>query len=391
MTREVVVVDVLRTAFTRAIKGNFRNTRPDTMAAEVIKALMERNPEVDPATIEDLIVGIAMPEAEQGMNAARLIGLLAGLPEEVPALTVNRFCSSGAQTMGQAADRIAVGAIDVAIAGGVETMTMIPMGGNKVSASPELMDVNPEAYTPMGTTAENVAQRFDVARADQDAFALESHERSAKAREAGVFAEEIIPVTTTVQTPGGPKEVVVDQDECIRPGGSLEKLAKLRPVFNPKGSVTAANASPLTDGAALGILMSKEAADAAGAKQLGYFRNYVVAGVAPDIMGIGPVPAIQKLLKKTGLSLEDIDAIELNEAFASQSLYCIRELGLDTDKVNPNGGAISIGHPLGATGARQVGTLLRHLRRTGGKYGIVSMCIGGGMGFACLVEAIPAD
>jgi acetyl-CoA acyltransferase len=387
MTRKVAIVDVLRTAFGRAHKGGLRNTRPDTMAAEVIKALMERHPEVKAEDVDDLIVGIAMPEAEQGMNAARLIGLLAGLPHTVPAMTVNRFCSSGSQTMGLAADRIALGASDVILAGGVETMTMIPMGGNKVSANPELMSCNPEAYSPMGTTAENVAAKFEVSRADQDAFAVESHRRATEAREKGIFAEEIVAIKTHVVGPNGPKEITVEHDECIRPGSTVEGLGKLRPAFNPKGSVTAGNASPLTDGAALGILMGADKAEELGIEPLGYFHAWTSAGVPPEIMGIGPVPAIRKLLEKTGMTIDQIDAIELNEAFASQAVYCVRELGLDPEKVNPNGGAIAIGHPLGATGARQVGTLLRHLKRTGGKYGIVAMCIGGGMGFACLVEA----
>jgi acetyl-CoA acyltransferase len=389
MAREVVVLDVLRTPFTRGVKGLFRNTRPDTLAAEVVKALLARYPQLTPSEIDDVIVGIAMPEAEQGMNAARLIGLLAGLPAEVPAMTVNRFCSSGSQTFGLAADRIALGYSDLALAGGTESMSMIPMGGNKVSASPELMESCPEAYTPMGTTAENVATRFEVARADQDAFALRSHQRALAAQAAGYLGEEIIPISTTVLEAGGPQAITVDKDECPRADTTLDGLSKLRPAFNPKGSVTAGNSSPLTDGAAMGLLASAEKAEALGIKPLGTFHAWAVAGVAPDIMGIGPVPAVRKLLAKTGLSLKDIDVIELNEAFAAQGLYCMRELGLDPDKVNPNGGAIAIGHPLGATGARQIGAALRHLRRTGGRYGIVTMCIGGGMGFACLVEAKP--
>jgi acetyl-CoA acyltransferase len=357
------------------------------LAAEVIKALLERVPELDPLKVEDVVMGCAMPEGEQGMNVGRLAALLAGLSHEVPAMTVNRFCSSGAQTIGIAADRIANGGIDVAIAGGTETMSMIPMGGNKVSANPELMQSCPEAYISMGATAELVAQRFEISREDQDAFANESHRRAVEAWEKGIFENEVIAVETTVQTPGGPKKVTVTRDECPRPQTTLEGLAKLRPVFDPKGSVTAGNASPLTDGASVALLMDKETADGLGVKTLGRFVTYAVVGVPPEIMGIGPVPAIRKLLEKTGLSVEDIDAVELNEAFASQAVYCVRELGFDPAKVNPNGGAIAIGHPLGTTGARQVGTLLRHLKRTGGRYGIVSMCIGGGMGFAALVEA----
>ena len=387
MTREVVIAQALRTPFGRAIKGSFRNTRPDTLAAVVIKALLERLPSLDPATVEDLVVGCAMPEAEQGMNVARLIGLMSGLPVEVPAMTVNRFCCSGSQTMGMVADRIALGGYDIAIAGGTETMSMIPMGGNKVSVNPALMATFPEAYTPMGTTAEIVARRFEISRADQDAFAAESHRRATVAYEKHLLDDEIVPVTTTVMGEGGPTEVTVTRDECIRPDTTAAGLARLRPAFDPTGSVTAGNASPLTDGAAFGVLMSKEKADELGIAPLGYFRAWVVVGVPPDIMGTGPVPAVRALLKKTGLGIDDIDVFELNEAFASQSLYCVRELGLDPAKVNPNGGAIALGHPLGATGARQVATILRQLQRTGGKRGIVTMCIGGGMGFACLVEA----
>jgi acetyl-CoA acyltransferase len=342
---------------------------------------------LDPSKVEDLVLGCAMPEAEQGMNVARLVGLMAGLPVEVPAMTVNRFCCSGSQTMGLVADRIALGGYDIAIAGGTETMSMIPMGGNKVSVNPDLMEKFPEAYTPMGTTAEIVARQFNVSREEQDAFAAESHRRAVAAIEQGFFTDEIVPVTTTVVGPDGPEEVTVSRDECVRPNTSVEGLARLRPAFDPTGSVTAGNASPLTDGAALGVLMSKEKAAELGIDPLGYFRSWVVVGVPPDIMGTGPVPAVRALLKKTGLSVADIDVFELNEAFASQSVYCVRELGLDPAKVNPNGGAIALGHPLGATGARQVATILRQLERSGGKRGIVTMCIGGGMGFACLVEA----
>ncbi len=387
MTREVVIVEALRTPFTRGIKGAFKDTRPDTLAAEVIKALLARAPQLDPAMIEDVVLGCAMPEGEQGMNVARLAGLLAGLPHTVPGMTVNRFCSSGSQTIGLVADRIAVGGIDVAIAGGTESMSMIPMGGNKISANPELMASNPEAYISMGATAELVAQRFEISRADQDAFACESHRRASAAWEAGTLAEEVVAVTTRVQTPEGPRQVTVSRDEGPRPDTTIEALSALRPVFDPTGSVTAGNASPLTDGAAAALMMDKETCERLGLSPLGYFRTYVVVGVPPEIMGVGPVPAIRKLLEKAGLTLADSDAVELNEAVASQSLHCIRELGLDPAKVNPNGGAIALGHPLGTTGARQVATLLRHLRRTGGRYGVVSMCIGGGMGFAALVEA----
>ena len=392
MTREVVVVEALRTPFTRAIKGSFKDTRPDTLAAEVIKAILLRVPELDPSRIEDVVMGCAMPEGEQGMNVGRLAALLAGLPHEVPAMTVNRFCSSGSQTIGIVADRIATGGIDIALAGGTESMSMIPMGGNKISANPELMAQRPEAYIGMGATAELVAQRFEISRADQDAFAYESHRRAVEAWEKGILAEEVIAVTTSLHTPTGPREITVTRDEGPRPDTSVEGLAKLRPAFDPvKGTVTAGNASPLTDGAAVALLMDRDTAESMGLSTLGRFVTYAVVGVPPEIMGIGPVPAIRRLLEKTGLGIDEIDAVELNEAFASQSLYCVRELGLDPARVNPNGGAIAIGHPLGTTGARQVATLLRHLRRTGGRYGIVSMCIGGGMGFAALLEVPPTS
>ncbi|MBH24421.1 MAG: acetyl-CoA C-acyltransferase [Myxococcales bacterium] len=387
MTHEVVIVDAIRTAFTRAHKGSFRNTRPDTLGAEVIKAIMERNPGVDPAEIEDVVMGCAMPEAEQGMNVARISSLMAGLPASVPGMTVNRFCSSGVQTIAIAADRIANGGIDAALAGGTETMSLIPMGGNKPSANPQLMVDYPETYTPMGTTAENVAARFEVSREDQDAFAAESQRRAIEAWEKNLFADEIVPVETVVYGDGGAQEITVTRDECPRPGTTVDKLAKLRPAFNPKGTVTAGNASPLTDGASVALVTSKEFAEAHDLEPLGYFRTYAVAGVDPDIMGTGPVPAVRKLLEKANLTVEDIDVVELNEAFASQALYCIRELGLDPAKVNPNGGAIALGHPLGTTGARLVATALRQLKRTGGRYAIVTMCIGGGMGFAALLEA----
>jgi acetyl-CoA acyltransferase len=385
MTREVVIVDAVRTAFGRAIKGSFRDTRPDTLVAEAIKAVLART-KIDPALVEDVVLGCAFPEGEQGMNVARVASVLAGLPVETSAMTINRFCSSGVQSIAMAADRIAVGGIDVAIAGGTESMSMIPMGGNKVAASPDAMRDFPLVYTGMGTTAEIVAKRFDISRVDQDAFAIESHRRAIEGWEKRVFEDEIIPITTMVYGPNGGEQITVVRDECPRPGGTPAAMAKLRPAFDPEGSVTAGNASPLTDGAGAALVMAKETAGKLGLKPMAYFRDYTVAGVPPEIMGIGPVPAIRKLLTRTGLSVKDIDVIELNEAFAAQSLYCVRELGLDPAKVNPNGGAIAIGHPLGATGTRLVATAVRQLARTGGKYAIVSMCIGGGMGFACLLE-----
>ena len=388
-TREVVIVSYARTPFTRAHKGALKNTRPDTMAAHVIKAALERAPGVDPASVEDIILGCAMPEGEQGMNVARVAGVLAGLPDSVPALTVNRFCSSGVQTISQAAERIMVGAIDVAIAGGTESMTMVPMGGNKVSANPLVMDQHPEVYTPMGTTAENVAAKFDVNRQDQDAFALKSHQKAAAAWESGFLAGEVAPMPTfVINELGKPVEIVADRDDGPRADSTLEALSKLRPAFNPKGSVTAGNASPLTDGAAAVVLMSKEKADELGLTPMGYYRGFQVAGVPPEIMGIGPVPAIRKLLAKHNLTIDDIDLFEINEAFSAQALYCARELGVPEEKLNIHGGAIALGHPLGVSGARMAGTLLRSLEKTGGRYGIVSMCIGGGMGAAALFERV---
>ena len=387
--REVVIVSYARTAFGRAPKGSLRNTRPDTMGAHVIKAALERAPGVKPEEIEDVIFGCAMPEASQGMNVARVATLMAGLPDTVPAVTVNRFCSSGLQTIAQAAERIMVGAIDIAIAGGTETMSLVPMGGFNPSANPDAMIENPEIYTPMGTTAENVAKKFEVSREDQDAFALSSHKKAIAAWESGFLAGEVVPIEAeVVDGPGSAKTITVDKDENPRATTSAEVLGKLRPVFNPKGTVTAGNASPLTDGAAAVVLMTKEEADKRGLKILGYYRGFQVAGVPPEIMGIGPVPAIRKLLAKHDLSVEDIDLFEINEAFAAQAVYCQRELGVPDEKLNIHGGAIAIGHPLGVSGTRMAGTLLRSLEKTGGRYGVVSMCIGGGMGAAGLFEFV---
>lgn len=387
MTRDVVVVEALRSPFTRAIKGSFKDTRPDNLAAEVIKAVMAQVPDLDPTKIEDLVLGCAMPEGPQGLNVARLAGLLAGLPHDVPGMTINRFCSSGSQSVAIVADRIATGGIDAALAGGTESMSMVPMGGNTPSASPELMQLAPEAYISMGATAENVARQFEIDRETQDKFALESHRRAVEGWEKGKLSDEVVAITTTLQTASGPKEITVSRDEGPRAGSTYEALARLRPVFDPTGTITAGNASPLTDGAAIVLLTDKDTAESLEKTPLGYFRTYATAGVDPAIMGIGPVPAIRKLMDKSGLKIEDIDVFEINEAFASQAAYCVSELGIDPAKVNPNGGAIAIGHPLGVTGARQIATILRELKRTGGRYGVVSMCIGGGMGFACLVEA----
>lgn len=387
MTKPVVIASATRTPFTRAHKGELKDTLPDTMGGWAIKAAVEQVPGLDPADIEDVILGCAMPEAEQGNNIARLAAMYAGLPDTVPAMTINRFCSSGVQSIALIAQAIQAGSIDVGIGGGTETMSMIPMGGNKFVTNPELLEVHPAVYTTMGATAENVSERFGVSREDQDAFAAQSQQRAEAAQDAGRLREEITPVTATVYDANGhAQQVTLDHDTINRRGTTYDGLAKLRPAFRAGGTVTAGNASPLTDGAAAAVLMSEEKAKALGVTPLGYFHDIQVAGVAPDIMGIGPVPAVRKLLAKHNLTVDDIDVFELNEAFAAQSLYCIRELGLDPEKVNPNGGAIALGHPLGVSGTRMTATILRELKRRGGKYGVVTMCIGGGMGAAALVS-----
>ena len=383
----VVIADAVRSAVGRAHKGTLALTRPDELAGQVIAALLARVPQVKPADVEDLVLGCAMPEGEQGLNVARVAGFLGGLPQETSAMTINRFCSSGLQAIAIAAGAILTGSHDVLIAGGVESMTMVPMTGNKLSASPVAMAHYPAVYTPMGITAENVAKKFSISRADQDAFAVRSQSRAAAAQKAGKFKDEIVPVNATRFEGGKHVSVVFDQDECIRADTTVESLAGLKPAFSKDGSVTAGNSSPLNDGAAAAIVMSKAKADAMGIKPLGYFRAFATAGVDPAIMGIGPIPAVRKLLAKTGLSIRDIDVIEVNEAFASQSVYVQRTLEIPEDKLNIHGGAIALGHPLGCTGAKLTATALHELRRRGGKYAIVTMCIGGGMGAAGLLEA----
>ena len=385
--KEVAILSAVRSAVGKAGKGALKDVRPDALAGAIIREALVRA-RVNPADVEDLILGCAMPEAEQGMNVARIAGFMAGLPDTSSAATVNRFCSSGLHAVADIAKAIQVGEIDVGIGGGVESMSLVPMGGHRPSANPELMQSNPAAYTPMGITAENVAKRFEISRADQDAFALESHKRAIAAIDSGKLKGEIVPVEVDVYGPKGKERVTLEVDEGPRRDTSLEGLAKLKPVFDKDGSVTAGNSSQVSDGAAAVVLMEAERAKAAGAPILGYFRAFATAGVPPDVMGIGPIPAVRKLLKKTGLKISDIDVFELNEAFASQSLYVIRELGLDASKVNPNGGAIAVGHPLGCTGARQIATILPELKRRNGRYGIVTMCIGGGMGAAGLIERI---
>jgi len=384
--KEVAIVSAVRTPIGRGIKGTLKDTRPDTLAAHVLAESVKRAG-IKPSDVEDVILGCAMPEAEQGMNVARIAALLGGLPQETAAATINRFCSSGLHAVADVAKSIATGQIEVGIGGGVESMSMVPMGGHKPSANPALMDKWPDAYTPMGITAENVASRYKVSREDQDAFALESHRRAVAAIEKGHFKDEIAPIDVEVWDDAGNKRTVTfARDEGPRPDSNKDALAKLKPAFDAKGSVTAGNASQISDGAAAVVLMDAERAKREGRPIRGYFRAFQSVGVDPAIMGMGPVPAVKKLLEKTGLKISDIDVIELNEAFASQGLAVMRELGLDASKVNPNGGAIALGHPLGATGARQIATLLGELDRRKGRYGIVTMCIGGGMGAAGLIE-----
>jgi acetyl-CoA acyltransferase len=384
---DVAIVSGVRTPFGRSIKGQLKDTRPDVMGALVIKEALARAKGIEASEIEDVVMGCAMPEAEQGMNVARIAALEAGLPVEVPAVTVNRFCASGVQSIADVAARINAGSITTGIAGGLETMSMIPMGGNKVTLNRQLVETHPEVFTPMGVTAENIARRWEVSRADQDAFALRSHQRAVAAQQKGVFKDEIVPVSTRVYDQAGhATAITVDKDEYPRADSSIESLAKLKPAFDQTGSVTAGNSSPLTDGAAAVVMTTGARAKQAGLQPLGWFRAFAVAGVPPEIMGIGPVPAIRKLLDKTGMKLEQIDLFELNEAFASQALYCARELKIPEDKLNVNGGAIALGHPLGVSGTRLVITALNELKRRNGKYAIVSMCIGGGMGAAALLE-----
>jgi len=384
--QDVVIVDAVRSAVGRAIKGSLAQKRPDDLAGEVIRGLLARNPEVKPADVEDLILGCAMPEGEQGLNIARIAGFLGGLPQETAAMTINRFCSSGLQSLALAAGAIAIGSNDLVMAGGVESMSMVPMTGNKLSASLEAMEKYPAAYTPMGITAENVAKRFEISRADQDAFALKSQQKAAKALKANRFADEIVPVTALRFNGNERVESQFLIDELVRGDTTAEGLAALKPAFAVGGSVTPGNASPLSDGAAAMIVASTKRAKELGLKQLGWFRAFVTVGVDPSIMGIGPEPAIQKLFAKTGLSVKDIDLFEVNEAFASQSVYVQRRLGIPDEKLNVNGGAIALGHPLGCTGAKLVATALHELKKRNGKYAVVSMCIGGGMGAAGLLE-----
>ncbi len=387
--REVAIISAVRTPIGKSGKGNLKDTRPDDLMGLVIQEAVARAG-IDASDVDDLIVGTAMPEAEQGMNLGRIAGFIGGLPDTVPALTINRFCSSGLQSIAQGASAILAGWQDVAVAGGVESMSLIAMGGQKPAPNPDLMHDQPEVYTPMGITAENVAKQFEVSRETQDAFALRSHERALAAIANGSFKDEIVPVQTRVYKNGAWQDVTVDTDEGPRAGSTLEALAKLRPVFAAKGSVTAGNSSQTSDGAAAAVIADRALAEKNGWNILGVFKNYQVVGVPPEIMGIGPAKAIPKAVEAAGLTLDDIGLFEINEAFASQATYCVRELGIDQDKVNVHGGAIALGHPLGCTGARLVATLLHEMKRENIRYGVVSMCIGGGMGAAAVFENIHA-
>ena len=383
---DIVIAEAVRSAVGRAHKGSLAYKRPDDLAGEVIAALMARVPQVKPADVEDVVLGCAMPEGEQGLNIARVAGLLGGLPEETGAQTINRFCSSGLQAIATAAGSIAIGSNDIVVAGGLESMTMVPMTGNKLSASAEAMKRARTVYTPMGITAENVAKRFNISREDQDAFAYSSQQKAAAAIKAGKFDSEIVTVKGVRYEGNEHIEFDFRIDEMVRAETTVEGLGQLKPVFSTTGSVTAGNSSPLSDGAAAALVMTKAKADSLGIKPLGYFRAFATTGVDPAIMGIGPIPAVRKLLHKTGLKVTDIDLFEINEAFASQAVYVARTLELPMDRLNVNGGAIALGHPLGCTGAKLTATILHELKRRGGKYGVVSMCIGGGMGAAGLFE-----
>jgi acetyl-CoA acyltransferase len=388
---KVYIISSVRTAVGRAYRGSLKDTRPDDLGAAAIRGALAKVPNLDPARIDDVILGCAMPEGEQGMNVARICSLKAGLPDSVPAMTINRFCSSGLQAIAMAADRIMAGFADVIVAGGTESMTMVPMGGNKPSFNPEIIENRPEVFLPMGLTAEEVARRYQVTREDQDQFAYHSHRKAVEAIKAGKFREEIVPVATVLfreDEAGKPvrREIVFEVDEGPRADTTVEALAKLKAAFDARGTVTAGNSSQMSDGAAASIVVSEKALKELGVEPLARFLGFAVAGVAPEVMGIGPIAAIPKLLKRVRIKGTRLDLVELNEAFAAQSLPVIRELSLDPDKVNVNGGAIALGHPLGCTGAKLTATLLHEMKRRNATLGLVSMCIGGGMGAAGLFE-----
>jgi acetyl-CoA acyltransferase len=391
--KDAVIVSAVRTAVGKAPKGTLRDTRPDDMGAAVIKEAIARVPGLEASEIDDVIMGCAMPEAEQGMNVARAAAIRAGLPVETSAMTINRFCSSGLQSIAMASDRIRTNGAQVIIAGGLESMSMIPMGGHIIRPNPYLIDHYPDFYLNMGLATENVAWKYEVTREEQDEFALRSHQRAAAALDADKFKDETVPLTVSVEELDAKgkkqhREVTFDKDEGPRRDTSAEALAKLKPAFHVKGTITAGNSSQMSDGAAAAIVMSADRAKELGAKPLARLVAYATAGCPPEEMGIGPVFAIPKALKLAGLTLDQIDVIELNEAFAAQSLAVIKTLGLDPDKVNVNGGAIALGHPLGCTGAKLSASILRELERRQGRYGMVTMCVGGGMGAAGIFERI---
>jgi acetyl-CoA acyltransferase len=391
--REAVIVSAVRTPMGKAPAGALRTTRPDDMAALVMAEALRRTPAVDPAEIDDVIMGCAMPEGEQGLNVARIASLRAGVPVTASAVTVNRFCASGLQAIADGAERIASGAADVILAGGTESMSLVPLGGRRVAPNPSLVERYPDVYLSTGLVAENHAREARVTREEQDAYALRSHQRALGAIDTGRFADEIVPVPVrTVVDAGtgrpGVREIPFQADEGPRRDTSAEALAKLKPSFHVQGTVTAGNSSQMSDGAACVLIMSGERARALGIQPLARFVAYSTAGVAPERFGIGPVPAIQKVLRRTGLRLDDIDLVELNEAFAAQVIACLRELPIDADRLNVNGGAIALGHPLGCTGARLTATALHELRRRRGRYALVSLCVGGGMGAAGVFERL---
>ncbi|HEV2709060.1 MAG TPA: acetyl-CoA C-acyltransferase [Edaphobacter sp.] len=386
---EVVIVSSVRTAVGKAPRGTLRTTRPDDLAAFAIQGALDRVPQLDKKEIEDVILGCAMPEAEQGMNVARVASFRAGLPIETAAMTINRYCASGLQSIAIAADRIRGGSAEVILAGGVESMSYVPFGGNKISVNPWLVENYPGSYMSMGLTAERVAAHYGITREAMDQFSFNSHQKALAAIAAGRFEDEIVPVTVT-NTPTGGKniETIFKTDEGPRADTSLEALAKLKPVFHAKGTVTAGNSSQTSDGAAAAVVMSAGRAAALGLNPMAKFIAFAYAGCDPEEMGIGPIYAIPKVLKMAGLALEDIGVIELNEAFAAQSLAVLKVLGIDPAKVNVNGGAIALGHPLGCTGAKLAATLLREMSRRKAKYGMVTMCVGGGMGAAGIFETV---
>lgn len=390
--REAVIVAGARTPVGRAKKGTLANVRPDDLGALVVRETLKRAGNYE-GNIDDLIIGCAMPEAEQGLNMARNIGALAGLSHEVPAITINRYCSSGLQAIANASERIMLGHADTIIAGGAESMSLVPMMGHVVRPNAKLAETAPQYYMGMGHTAEEVAKKYGISREDQDAFAVRSHQRAAKAIQEGKFEEEIVPVDVTVRTVGkdnklAEKTFQFKQDEGVRPDTNMETLAKLRPAFSINGTVTAGNSSQTSDGAAAVMVMDREKAESLGLKPLAKFRSFALGGVPPEIMGIGPVVAIPRALKLAGLQVSDIGVFELNEAFASQSIQVIRELGLDEDKVNVNGGAIALGHPLGTTGAKLTLSIIHEMKRRNEQFGVVTMCIGGGMGAAGVFELL---